>query len=95
MSIVLFHIASGRKIGEFLTEEAALGELRAVNSNEGWTRLGRSWIDGIEREWAVNAAGETGYGPYGITESERWEAWFRPEFLQQRIEQNVVQEELS
>ena len=90
MSIILFHIESGKKIGEFLTEEAALGEMRAVNSNEGWARLGRSWINGIEREWAVNQRDENGYAPYGITESDRWNAWYQPEFITQRNYDDVL-----
>lgn len=93
MTIVLFKIATGEKFQEFETEEAARVGMRTVNGDLGWSRNARSWIDGIEREWGTDPNGEKNYAPFGITESERWDAFFRPEFVSQRIENGAYQEE--
>lgn len=93
MTIVLFKIATGVKLAEFETETAAREGMRAANEGLGWSRNARSWIDGIEREWGSDPKGEKNYAPFGITESERWSAHFRPEFIQQRIEHGAYQEE--
>jgi len=72
MSIVLFHIKSGAKIGEFKTDQEARDEMNMVNQTAGWEKLNSSWSDGIEKQWAVHKSGIKDYAPYGITEFERW-----------------------
>lgn len=89
MTIVLFNIDSGIKISEFSSEDLARQEMRTANGLAGWRKLSMSWIDGIECEWATNPTGEKAHAPYGITEIERWENRFRPEFMQQRNEHYV------
>ena len=94
MTIVLFKISTGEMLEEYATETAAREGMRAANEGLGWSRNAQSWIDGIEREWGSDPKGEKNYAPFGITESERWEAHFRPEFIQQRIENGAYQEEI-
>lgn len=84
MTIVLFNIESGRKISEFISEDDARSEMRTANGLAGWRKLAMSWTDGIECEWASNRIGDEARAPYGITELDRWEEKFRPEFVQQR-----------
>lgn len=84
MNFVLFHILTGTRINSYETEDGARIGMRASNRNAGWERIGRSWSDGYEQEWCVNSNGEEGYGPYGITEEERWEKKFHPTIVSQR-----------
>lgn len=95
MTIVLFEIATGLKIDEYATEDTARKSLREVNGCAGWTRLGTGWCDGVEREFAVHSNGLEDYAPYGITELERWEDRFRPEFIKQRKEFYGTQEDTA
>lgn len=93
MTIVLFKIATGEQMAEFETETEARIGMRTANARLGWDRQARSWIDGIEREWGTDPNGEKEYAPYGITELERWEERFRPEFVKQRNIDHVTQDE--
>lgn len=82
--IVLFAIESGLKIQEFSDESRARAAMRAANTDAGFRRLGQSWIDGIECEWAETVNGAQCYSPYAITEYRRWEQRYRPEMVIQR-----------
>lgn len=95
MTIVLFELQSGLKLSEFPTETEAREELRTANGLAGWRRIGTSWIDGIEREWAETQGGLQDYAPFGITELERWEERFRPEFIKQRKNDYGTQDEAA
>jgi hypothetical protein len=80
MTFVLFNTETGQKIKDYITESEARTALRQCNADAGWTKMGFSWSEGIEREWCKK--GETdGYPPYGITEWNRWIEKFSPQVL--------------
>lgn len=79
MSVVLFHVDSGEYVNEYLSEDEARVEMHSANIKAGWTRIYRSWIDGIEREWSSNKRGKKKFAPYGITESNRWNRKYNAE----------------
>lgn len=80
MSLVLFLVASGNQVALCVTEHEARQSLRNANSRLGWTKISSAWHDGYECELCTNGTVKD-YGPYAITEFERWSARFAPENL--------------
>jgi hypothetical protein len=79
MTFALFDIENGVLINRYDTELSARIGLREANGNAGWTRISRSWIDGYECEYCTNGKIES-YGPYAITEHDRWEEKINPHY---------------
>lgn len=77
MSFVLFHISTGVMIQTYESESDARNALGVENAKVAWLRINNAWIDGYECEYCSHGL-VTDYGPYGITEYERWFEKFRP-----------------